>query len=66
MESVLRIKQLLYEEGFTIPGARQHLRSEIKTDKKQSPLPFPARSTSDLKYVRQGLRDILTMLSARH
>ena len=65
VESVLRIKQLLYEEGFTIPGARQHLRSEVKTDKKQNPLPFPARSTSDLKYVRQGLRDILSMLSAR-
>src|ERR1043166_8547553 len=46
VESVLRIKQLLYEEGFTIPGARQHLRSEIKTDKKQSPLPFPPRTTS--------------------
>ena len=65
VESVLRIKQLLYEEGFTIPGARQHLRAEIKTDRKQDPLPFPARSTSDLKYIRQGLKDILTMLSAR-
>src|SRR6201982_147524 len=66
VESVLRIKQLLYEEGFTIPGARQHLRSEVKSDKKQTPLPFPGRQTSDLKYVRQGLRDILSMLSARH
>src|SRR5262252_8432370 len=66
VESVLRIKQLLYEEGFTIPGARQLLKSEIKGDKKQSPLPFPTRSGSDLKYVRQGLRDILTMLSAKH
>src|SRR6476660_1046111 len=65
VESVLHIKKLLYEEGFTIPGARQHLRSEVKTDKKQTPLPFPARPTSDLKYVRQGLRDILTLLSAR-
>jgi DNA-binding transcriptional MerR regulator len=65
VESVLRIKQLLYTEGFTIPGARQHLRSEVKSDKKQDPLPFPARSSSDLKYIRQGLRDILTMLSAR-
>src|ERR1700704_6473392 len=65
VESVLRIKQLLYEEGFTIPGARKHLRAEIKTDKKQDPLPFPARPTSDLKYIRQGLKDILTMLSAR-
>ena len=65
VESVLRIKQLLYEEGFTIPGARQHLRAEIKTDRKQDPLPFPARPTTDLKYIRQGLKDILTMLSAR-
>src|SRR5215468_11449145 len=30
VESVLRIKQLLYEEGFTIPGARQFLKSEVK------------------------------------
>jgi DNA-binding transcriptional MerR regulator len=65
VESVLRIKKLLYEEGFTIAGARQHLRAEIKSDKKQSPLPFPARSTSELKHIRQGLREILTMLSAR-
>src|SRR5882724_2568011 len=49
VESVLRIKRLLYEEGFTIPGARQHLRSEVKSDKKQAPLPFPGCQTSDLK-----------------
>ena len=54
VESVLRIKQLLYEEGFTIPGARQHLRAEIKTDKKQDPLPFPARPTSELKIYSPG------------
>lgn len=66
VESVLKIKQLLYEEGFTIAGARQHLRTDVKGDKKQPPLPFPARSTASLNHVRQGLRDILTMLSARH
>jgi len=65
VESVLRIKKLLYEEGFTIAGARQHLRAEIKGDKSQAPLPFPARSNVDLKYIRQGLNEILTMLSAR-
>lgn len=65
VESILHIKRLLYEDGFTIAGARQHLRAEIKGDKKQAPLPFPARSASDLKHVRQGLREILTMLSAR-
>jgi DNA-binding transcriptional MerR regulator len=65
VESILRIKRLLYEDGFTIAGARQHLRAEVKGDKKQPPLPFPARSASDLKHVRHGLREILTLLSAR-
>ncbi|HUK23015.1 MAG TPA: MerR family transcriptional regulator [Terriglobales bacterium] len=65
VESVLHIKKLLYEEGFTIAGARQQLRSEIRGDKKQAPLPFPASSTRNLKYIRQGLQDILTLLSAR-
>lgn len=66
VENVLRIKKLLYEQGFTIVGARQQLRAETKIDKKQSPLPFPAQSVPELKYIRQGLREILTMLSARH
>jgi len=65
VESVLRIKKLLYEEGFTIAGARQHLRSENKNEKKQTPLPFPDRSGADLRHVRQGLREILALLSAR-
>ena len=65
VESVLHIKKLLYEEGFTIAGARQQLRVESKNGKKQTPLPFPERG-SDLKYIRQGLRDILGLLSTRH
>jgi DNA-binding transcriptional MerR regulator len=66
VENVLQIKKLLYEEGFTISGARQHLRVETKIQKKQVPLPFPARQASDLKYIRQGLQEILSLLSARH
>jgi DNA-binding transcriptional MerR regulator len=65
VENVLHIKKLLYEEGFTIAGARQQLREEIKSDKKQTPLPFPVASAPNLKYIRQGLRDILSLLSAR-
>ena len=65
VENVLRIKKLLYEEGFTIAGARQHLRAENKGDKKQTPLPFPERTAPDLKHIRQGLREILAMLSPR-
>lgn len=65
VENVLRIKKLLYEEGFTIAGARQFLRSETK--KKQTALPFAPVGTdvSQLKQVRQGLKDILGLLSAR-
>jgi DNA-binding transcriptional MerR regulator len=65
VESVLHIKKLLYEEGFTIAGARQQLRAEVKSDKKQAPLPFPVVSERNLKYIRQGLQEILTLLSAR-
>src|SRR5205807_9478877 len=65
VESVLHIKKLLYEEGFTIAGARQHLRAEVKSDKKQPPLPFPVQSVAEIKHIRQGLQEILTMLSAR-
>ena len=65
VESVLRIKQLLYDQGFTIVGARQQLRSESKPDKGQSAIPFPSQSPADLQRLRQGLREILNLLSTR-
>ena len=65
VEGILRIKQLLYEQGFTIAGARQQLRAEAKPDKTQSAIPFPSHSNSEIQHIRQGLREILTMLSAR-
>jgi len=66
VETVLRIKQLLYEQGFTIAGARQHLKDESKPAKRQSGLPFPRRSSSEgLKKVRQGLQEILGILNTR-
>jgi DNA-binding transcriptional MerR regulator len=66
VESVLRIKKLLYDQGFTIAGARQQLRAETK--RKQSPLPFavPPPNRGELRQVRQGLREILGILSSRH
>jgi len=66
VDSVLRIRKLLYEEGFTIAGARQHLRDEARAaTAHQTALPFPTRHTTELKRVRQGLREVLGMLSAR-
>ena len=66
VENVLRVKKLLYDQGFTIAGARQQLRSEVR--RKQSALPFaaPAMGRTELKQVRQGLREILGILSSRH
>ena len=65
VESVLRIKQLLYEQGFTIVGARQQLRAEAKPDKGQAAIPFPAQSSAEIQHIRQGLREILNLLSTR-
>jgi DNA-binding transcriptional MerR regulator len=66
VENVLRIKKLLYDQGFTIAGARQHLKDESKTTQRQSGLPFPKQNpTAQLKKVRQGLKEILGILSPR-
>lgn len=66
VDNVLHIRKLLYEEGFTIAGARQHLREAARgIAANQTALPFPTRHTAELKRVRQGLRDVLGILSAR-
>jgi len=65
VEGVLRIKQLLYEQGFTISGARQQLRAEAKPDKTQGTIPFPTNSNAEIQHIRQGLREILNLLSTR-
>jgi DNA-binding transcriptional MerR regulator len=74
IETVLRIKQLLYDEGFTIAGAKKRLESEMqgRVDSPQ-PTPTPAGNggaagngeggrDDALKQVREGLREILTLL----
>jgi len=66
VESVVRIKKLLYEDGFTIAGARVQLREETKTERNQSALPFPMSSTTNVAYLRNELQQILHILSARH
>jgi DNA-binding transcriptional MerR regulator len=66
VENVVRIKKLLYDEGFTIAGARAQLKAEPR--RKQTPLPFlvqPESSLAELKQVRQGLREILGILTHR-
>ena len=66
VELALRIRMLLYEEGFTIPGARERLKMEAKSAKDQSALPFPKPAAGNgLKRVRQELQELLTMLSGK-
>ena len=65
VESVVRIKKLLYEDGFTIAGARQQLREETKADRNQAALPFPVNSSVNVARLRNELEQILRILSAR-
>ena len=66
VESVVRIKRLLYEDGFTIAGARLQLREETKSDRIQSALPFPGNPALNMAHLRHELQQILHILSARH
>lgn len=56
VELILQVKHLLYDKKFTIPGARQHLKSGAGKD--NSP---PAAIT--LAEIRQELESIRKMLS---
>jgi len=66
VESVVRIKKLLYEDGFTIAGARVQLREETKPDRTQTALPFPVNPSVNVAHLRHELQQILHILSARH
>ena len=74
IETVLRIKQLLYDEGFTIAGAKKRLEAEM-AGRVETPVPAspdgptvapPEAGGADrvaaLRQVREQLREILTLL----
>ena len=76
VEMALRIKRLLHEEGYTIPGARQALSGAAAKEKAQLPLRTPAepgaeidvateeRVQARLERLRREMRELLGMLSA--
>jgi len=67
VELAIRVKKLLYEEGFTIAGARERLKAESKPAKVQSGLPFPKTAPTDsLREVKRGLTEILAILSSKN
>jgi DNA-binding transcriptional MerR regulator len=54
VENILRVKELLYDRGYTIAGARKQL-SKSRTMRKED-------RDAVLRQVRNGLQDILTLL----
>lgn len=64
VELLLRIKHLLYEQRFTIEGARQTLQAEIRSPKTRRPKQAQQElfATDPLPEIRRELADILEML----
>ena|ERR1041385_278250 len=56
IEMVLQIKELLYERGYTIAGARKHLGRRRMPKEERAKI---------LGQIRKGLLDILTLLERR-
>ena len=70
VETALRIKTLLYDEGYTIPGARQLLKGEGRQPEPQLPLVAgttsfaqPYAQTERLEQLRTELQDLLAIVS---
>ena len=58
VELVLEIKKLLYDEGFTIEGARKALNKEAH----QQALPFQGPKKETLHNIGRQLRDVIKLL----
>jgi DNA-binding transcriptional MerR regulator len=66
VELVLRIKQLVFEEGLTLSGARRRLEEDSGQDNGGAVLVqevFGDRVREQLRNVKSGLKQILEMLS---
>ena len=60
IELITQIKNLLYEENFTIAGARKRLRQKNTSPSKKK-LVLKAKSDTFLGEIRKDLRDILKL-----
>ena len=65
VQTVLEIKRLLYEEGYTIEGARKELAKEAAGGETQKDLFKPRKDGVPLNVIRKELQGILTMLSRK-
>lgn len=62
IDIILRIKQLLYSEGFTIAGAKKKLEGELAQPDAPGSAPAQKDLTRALLEVKKELRAILEML----
>ena len=67
VEAVAEIRHLLYDEGYTIPGARQLLKERSRAPEPELPLPAADneanwRGAAQLRRVQTELREISRML----
>jgi DNA-binding transcriptional MerR regulator len=62
LDVILRIKQLLYTEGFTIAGAKKKLEGEAAEPSETPASPAPKDLTKALLNVKKELTAILQML----
>jgi DNA-binding transcriptional MerR regulator len=69
VEMALRVKRLLYDEGYTIAGARQAIQAETRNKRAGQPeLPLPQQKAvqqteARLHKLRRELREILSILA---
>ena len=63
--TVLKIKHLLYDQGFTIEGARRQLREKPARPEGQKVLFQAGQDRAPLRAIKQELQSILTMLSRK-
>jgi DNA-binding transcriptional MerR regulator len=62
VDIILRIKELLYREGFTIAGAKKKLETEMSEPAAAPTAAIAASPAPDLSRVKRELRAILDML----
>src|SRR5205085_1399039 len=69
VDAILRIKELLYEKGFTISGAKKFLKQEARRGSAQLKLDLgdhanASQSLDNLRHVRKDLEEALRLLKS--
>lgn len=61
---IRRIRELLYEQGFTISGARGRLEQQEPAKQQDAPKPVVEKSNFHLQDLRKDIREVIQLLHA--